>query len=103
MDIWMDASGLVGWGGHCTRGGQVQGQWTSTQLPWHINLKEILAAQFSLETLMKDGHIGNLHMGSQVAVSFLNKMGGTRSRILCTAALQLWKLVLSIIGWVKAH
>ena len=64
---------------------------------------EILAAQFSLETLMKDGHIGNLHMGSQVAVSFLNKMGGTRSRILCTAALQLWKLVLSIKGWVKAH
>ena len=75
MEIWTNASGLVGWGGHCTRGGQVQGRWTSTQLPWHINLKEILAAKFSLKTLMKGKDIVNLHMDSQVAVSFVNRMG----------------------------
>ena len=91
MEIWTDASGLVRWGSHCTRGGQVQRQWTSTQLLWHNNLKEIMAAQFSLETLMKDRVIVNLHMDSQVAISFVNKMGGTRSRILCTAAVELWK------------
>ena len=103
MEIWTDASGLAGWGGHCTRGGQVQGCWTSTQLPWHINLKEILAAKFSLETLIEDGDVINLHMDSQVAVSFVNKMGGTRSRTLCTAAIELWKLVLSRRGWVNAY
>ena len=54
----------------------MQGRWTSTQLPWHINLKEILAAKFSLETLMKDVDIITLHMDSQVAVLILNKMGG---------------------------
>ena len=88
MEVWTDALGLTGWGGHCARGGQIQGQWTEKQLPWHINLKEILAAQFSLETLMKDGDIVNLHMDSQVAVAFVNRMGGARSTILCAAALE---------------
>ena len=64
---------------------------------------EILAAQFSLETLMKDGDIVNLHMDSQVAVAFVNRMGGTRSRIICVAALDLWRMVLSRKGWVKAN
>ena len=75
----------------------------STQLPWHINLKEILVAHFSLENLMKDKDIINLHMDSKVAVSFVNRKGGTRSRTLCTAALDLFKLVLSKKGWVKAY
>ena len=65
------------------------------ELPCHINLKEILAAQFNLETLMKNGDIVNHHMDNRVAVSFVNKMGGTRSRVLCTAVIDLWKLVLS--------
>ena len=98
MEIWTDALGLIGWGGQCTRGGQVQGRWTSTQLPWHINLKEILAAKFSVETLMEDGDIINLQMDSQIAVSFVNKMGGTRYRTPCKAVIELWKLVLSRRG-----
>ena len=88
MELWTDASGLVGWGGNCSRGGKVQGCWTSDQLPWQINLKEILAAQFSLEALMKDGDVVNLYRDSQVAVAFVNRMGGARSTILCAAALE---------------
>ena len=53
--------------------------------------------------LTKDEDVINLHMDSQVSVAFVNRIGGTRSRILCAAALDLWKMVLSKMGWVKAH
>ena len=52
---------------------------------------------------MEDGDVVNLQMDSQVAVVFVNKMGGTRSRIICTAAIELWKLVLLRGGWVTAY
>ena len=51
---------------------------------------------------MMDRDVVNLHMDSH-AVAFVNRMGGTRSQILCVAALELWKMVLSKKGWVKAH
>ena len=39
VEIWVDASGLVGWGGHRTRGGQVQGRWISKQLPTSLSIR----------------------------------------------------------------
>ena len=33
LEVWTDASGLVGWGGHCLEGHQEQGQWTVKQEP----------------------------------------------------------------------
>ena len=103
LEVWTDASGLVGWGGHSSRGQQVQGRWEEEQMGWHINLKEILAAKLSLDGLMEEGDTVALHMDSTTAVSFVNRMGGTRSRLLCSAAKSLWDLVLARKGWIRAH
>ena len=94
LELWIDAPGVIGWGGHCSCGQQVQGRLIEQQMPWHINLKELEAAQLSLCGVLKQGNIVQLHMDSMVAVAFVNRQGGTRLRILCTAALALWQEVL---------
>lgn len=103
LEVWTDASGLVGWGGHCSRGLHTQGRWTLKQERWHINKKELEAATMSLEELMIQGDTIKLHMDSMTAVAFVNRQGGTRSRLLCSAAQDLWGLVLARGGWVQAH
>ena len=100
--VMTDASGHFGWGGHSTRGEFCQGQWTALQERSHINRKEIWAAHFSLQQLMSQGDQVHLSLDSLTAVSFINRMGGTRSRPLCSAAQELWDLVLSRGGWVSA-
>ena len=42
------------------------------------------------------------HMDSRVAMAFLNRLGGKRSRILCAAALDFWKEILANKGWIRA-
>ena len=101
-EVHTDASGLVGWGGHDSRGKCAQGQWEQKEARWHINLKEIEAARKTLKQTMESGDVINLNLDSVVAVAYINKQGGTKSRILCQAALRLWKLVLRRKGWVRA-
>ena len=43
-----------------------------------------------------------LGLDNMTAVSFINRMGGTRSKPLCLAAMYLWETVLSRGGWLKA-
>ena len=75
----------------------MQGHWTSGQLPWHINLKELEVTKVSLEVLMLYSDKVTLFMNSQVLPAFVNRMEGMRSKILY-AALDLWKMVLSLRG-----
>ena len=103
LEVWTDASGLVGWGGHSSRGDHVQGRWEGAPAGWHINLKELEAARMSLDKVMAAGDVVSLHMDSMAAVAFCNRQGGTRSRLLCSSALALWDLVLSRKGWLRAH
>ena len=102
LNVMTDASGHFGWGGHSSRGEFCQGQWTALQARSHINRKEIWAAHFSLQQLMSQGDQVHLSLDSLTAVSFINRMGGTRSRLLCSAAQELCDLVLSRGGWVSA-
>ena len=102
VEMWTDASGLVGWGGHDSRGQFVQGRWTEEQARWHVNLKELEAARLTLHKLMKEGDHVSLAMDSMTAVAFVRRQGGTRSRLLCRSALELWRLVIARGGWVTA-
>ena len=52
---------------------------------------------------MKDGEHILLEMDSTVAVSFINKMGGTRSAPLRDKAIEIWNLVLEKKGWITAR
>ena len=69
-------------------------------MPWHINMKELEVARLSLRSVMEQGDIVHLHMDSMAAVAFVNRQGGTRARILCTVAVDLWREVLAKQGWV---
>ena len=102
LTIKADASGNFGWGGHSSRGEFCQGQWSAQQVRSHINRKEIWAGHFSLDRLMTQGDHVQLSLDSMTAVSFINRMGGTRSLPLCLAALHLWDMVLSRGCWVTA-
>ena len=101
-ELHTDASGLVGWGGHDARGKYAQGQWEQKEALWHINLKEIEAVRKTLQSTMLAGDVTNLNIDSMVAVAYINKQGGTRSRILCQAAIRLWRMVLRKKGWIRA-
>ena len=103
LNIKADASGNYGWGGHSSRGEFAQGQWTAQEAQWHINKKELEAAYRSMDKMMEQGDFVNLFLDSRTAVAFVNRQGGTRSSILCSTALKLWKMVLARDGWVKAN
>ena len=97
-----DASGNFGWGGHSSRGQFCQGQWKGRDRTAHINKKEIMAGHRTVQHLMRQGDYVQLGLDNMTAVSFINRMGGTRSKPLCLAAMYLWETVLSRGGWLKA-
>ena len=103
MNIKADAAGNFGWGGHSSRGEFCQGEWLPKEIPWHINKKELESAYRSLDCMMQEGDFVNMFLDSRTAVAFINKMGGTRSSVLCNTALDLWKLVLERKGWIRAN
>ena len=64
-------------------------------MKWHINLKELEAAKMAVDLIMLPGNIISLYTDSTAAVAFVNRQGGTRSRLLNALALRLWKQVLA--------
>merc|ERR1711954_520267 len=53
--------------------------------------------------MMQDGDTITMKLDNRTAAAFINRMGGTRSRKLCGAALELWNVVLRKNGWIKAN
>ena len=103
VDIATDASGNFGWGGHSSRGSFAQGIWSVLDLDWHINVKELVSAHRSLRKLMLIGDYVNLAVDSRTTAAFINRQGGTRSKILCNQSIKLWNFVLGMGGWIRAH
>ena len=97
-----DASGLIGWGGHSSRGEFCQGIWSREEMDWHINRKELISAKKSVDSMMQHGDRVNINLDSRTAAAFINRMGGTRSLPLCRIALELWDVVLERQGWLTA-
>ncbi|XP_074645874.1 uncharacterized protein LOC141902134 [Tubulanus polymorphus] len=88
-----DASG-IGWGG--TRGNlKTDGNWYSWDAALHINQLEMKAALFTLQALCKTETDTHILIDNQVAVAYLNNMGGRKER--CNAiARETWL-------WCKAR
>ena len=95
LDIWSDAN-LSGGGAHCSRGNFHQRLWSEEEIKMnhHINLLEIRAAREGLK-LASPGDLVRLHIDSQTAAAYIKKQGGTRSKLLCQEACQLWREALS--------
>ena len=69
-----------GWGAICgTR--TTGGRWSPEEQTWHINALELQAARFAVQTFAKKvtGTVA-LQLDNQVAVQYINRMGGVRSR-----------------------
>ena len=90
MIIESDASNS-GWGA-CSNNLATGGQWSASETLLHINAKELLAAFLALQTFARDKtdtHI-RLKIDNITAVYFINRKGGTHSKILMDITSQMW-------------
>lgn len=89
LTLRSDASN-VGWGGVCNRQ-MTGGNWSPLERKLHINILELKAASFTLQSFCKDYrncHI-RLQLDNTTAVAYINHMGGTKAR--CNAvAREMW-------------
>lgn len=94
--IETDAS-TMGWGFHCpfsqTRMG---GPWSPVEKKLHINALELKAANIAVKSITKNKQNVHIHlkMDNTTAVTYVNKMGGTKSPILTNIAKDLWEYCL---------
>lgn len=90
LTIETDAS-LLGWGAVCN-GVRTGGLWTQSERLLHINCLELMGGAFAVKafTQHKTQVRVLLLMDNVTAVTYINKMGGTRSPILSSLAFELW-------------
>ena len=74
--------GLGGGGGVC-EGVSTVGPWYTEEQRFHINCLELLAGSFAIKTFCKNKVVGHvkLLMDNLLAVAYINKMGGTHSKL----------------------
>ena len=101
--IETDAS-LEGWGAYQHSRSFSQGRWSSSDSRLHINRLELKAVIFALKSLFPGSSPISLLVlcDNTPTVSYINHMGGTKSRHLCNLALELWDYCLSHNIWLKA-
>ena len=89
--IQTDTSDL-GWRGYL-KPLRTSGMWARSQLFWHINRKELMAIFLSLKFFLKSQE--NVHVqimtDNSTSVSYLNRMGGTKSVTLSNLVLDIWR------------
>lgn len=81
-------SSLTGWGAVCM-GTRTSGPWSLAESSQHINALELLAALRALQCFtsqLRDASVEIL-VDNTSAVCYINKLGGSRSNSLCSAAL----------------
>jgi hypothetical protein len=68
------------------------GEWHDSEKQCHINVKEMMAAEFGLKALCKD--VTNKHIkimsDNQTTVAYVREMGGSRSLACNTVARAIW-------------
>ena len=102
ISIQTDSSDLR-WGGYL-KPLRTSGMWTRSQLFWHINRKELMANFLSLKFFLKSQE--NVHVqimtDNSTSVSYLNRMGGTKSVTLSNLALDIWRWSLRKAVYISA-
>ena len=81
------------WGAHCRESGMsTGGPWTREESQAHINWLELKAAHLAIQSFVKhpNCHI-QMFLDSQVAIAYINQMGGTHSLRLCKLAKEFWE------------
>ncbi|KAJ1195307.1 hypothetical protein NDU88_004588 [Pleurodeles waltl] len=93
--IELDAS-RWGWGARCGRV-ETGGRWSPGELSYHINCLELLAGSFAIKSLApRQAHCCILlRMDNVSAVRYINRLGGTRSRLPAEIAKEFWHFCLN--------
>jgi hypothetical protein len=86
-------SSNVGWGCYDTSSGQVaSGRWSGTECVQHINVLELLAIFYALQSLYSNKR--NVHIlfrcDNATAVTYINDIGGMASEVLDKLANKVW-------------
>ena len=91
-----DAS-LSGWGAWCSTGESVFGRWSIEESQNHINVLELQAVTFAFHCLFKSTFNISILIKSDntTVVAYINKQGGTCSRVLCDNSIELWMFCIS--------
>lgn len=89
-----DAS-QAGWGAHCN-GVTTQGLWTADERKLHINALEMKAVVFAVKSFTKNRENVSIHLqvDNTTTVSYVNKMGGTKSLDMIQISKELWEYCL---------
>ena len=92
LSVVTDAS-LSGWGAWSSTGETVFGRWSLEESNLHINVLELKAVLFAFQCLFRSS--SNVSIGiksdNTTVVAYINKQGGTASKILCDLAIELWE------------
>ena len=94
--IYSDAS-RSGWGACCEEA-TTRGPWTLADQCKHINELELLGAFYALQVFTQHsrGISVHLYLDNSTSVSYINKCGGTRSKVLCD-------LAADVISWCESR
>merc|ERR1712074_532731 len=68
-----------------------QKTWDPSEAERHINFLELRAARLGFRELVIPGQTVQPYLDNMTARAHIRKMGGTRSRTLCTESLRLWR------------
>ena len=94
--LYSDASTSQGWGAATESGTRTGGQWTREERErWHINTLELIACERAIMALSKNlnpKHI-LIYVDNQVALSYLNKMGGKNPHM-TSIAKRIWNFAM---------
>ena len=88
-----DASSRIGWGASSEGGLNAKGLWTVMEKKkFHINELELIAVELALKSFLRDRNSIHVHMriDNVSALTYLVKMGGTRSDTLTVIAKRIW-------------
>jgi hypothetical protein len=87
-EIYTDAS-QSGWGIVCNQ--RIWSQsWNATELPFHINYKELLVIWKVVQLRQFQGKILRIYCDNTTTIAYVNKFGGTISPLLTDLATKIW-------------
>ena len=78
---------------------QIGGRWNTNEAMDHINILELKAAFFALKSFCSQAnetHV-QIQIDNTTAVSYINNMGGSKSPVLNTLAIELWEWCISCL------
>lgn len=72
------------------------GIWSLEEKDFHINILELLAVEIGLRTFLRLREVRSVHVrvDNFVALTYLVKMGGTKSKMLCDISHRIWEFLL---------